>query len=95
MINARLLIQKPKTKYVCIGRELSPTNGTPHIHIFVRFENEIALGAIKARFPRADIRFFHGNDKDGVDYVKKGTEFEEYGQPSHQGDRVDIRVAVD
>lgn len=77
-----------KCKYGICCKEVGEL-GTPHIHIWVHFENARTFNSIQKKFKRANIQQGMGRDSDQV-YLKKGGDFVEFGEPEKQGQRNDI-----
>ena len=46
-----ILMNGGKIKYFCISDEVSPS-GTPHVHIFASYQNNVRFETMKNRFPQ-------------------------------------------
>lgn len=86
--------------YLCFGREVAPTTGTPHLQGYVRFDNPrrpaSVAGLLNSLCNLADGQSFHIETARGTfdqcrDYCKKDGSFEEYGTAPKQGKRTDLR----
>lgn len=60
-------------------REVAPTTGMNHVHIYVEFENARTFKSIKDVFPTAHIESCKGNRNQNVTYVTKHGNFENPG----------------
>lgn len=69
--------------YLVYGKEIAPTTGTPHVHLYVYFPNAKTFERMKKFFPRARIEKTAGNTFQASMYCKKGEqsheEWEKYG----------------
>jgi len=83
-----------KIRYLVIGREICPTTGTPHIHFFIYYKNDVSFPQMKKRFPNAHLevcRKFEACSK----YCKKDGVFLELGKIPTQGARHDLELIKD
>jgi len=91
-------------KYVCFGKEIAPTTGTPHLQGYFEFEN----GHRKALLPvvkllkdnglpsRPNIQYAMGTAQQNITYCSKEGHFWENGdRPKGQGKRSDIDAAIE
>jgi len=76
-----------RVAYLVFADEIAPTTLTPHFHAFCIFKTNQRFHAVKALFPRADIRPCNGTSAECRAYVTKGdlrdgnpTNLVEYGQ---------------
>lgn len=58
-------------RYACYSHEIGLEKLTPHIHIFVAFENQVRLSTLKNKFPAAHCDKCRGSIKENKDYVFK------------------------
>lgn len=83
-----------KIRYLVIGREICPTTGTPHIHFFIYYKNDVSFTQMKKRFPTAHIEVCR-KFKACSDYCKKDGDFLELGEIPSQGARKDLELVKD
>lgn len=78
--------QKLKTcDYFLAAKELAPTTGHEHIHIYVHFSQPYRLSK-KITGYHAHCEICRGSPKQNIDYIKKdGNILDEIGEPPHQG----------
>lgn len=80
--------------YMCLGLEVAPTTGTPHVHVYFEFKSGKRFDTLKKAFPRARIEAAKGNLDQCRMYCAKDGSFEEKGTPKRQGERTDLsRIA--
>lgn len=79
--------------YGIIGKEVGE-NGTPHLQGYFNFVRKVRLNQMKAIQPRAHFERSKGSDLENKMYCSKEKNFVEYGQPSCQGQRNDLTVAI-
>lgn len=65
--------------YVCVGKEVAPTTGTPHLQGYLYFANGKSLSAVRRIFPRAHFLAARGDAASNKEYCSKGGEFFESG----------------
>lgn len=65
--------------YLCIGREVGPENGVPHLQGFVIFDKPVRLTFLKRLSARAHWEAARGSSKQAADYCKKDGSFDERG----------------
>lgn len=77
--------------YGCLCREIAPTTGTPHLHIYFRYKYEKAFKKLKKLFPKANIQKAKGTDAQCWNYMNKEDKSPfEFGTKSAQGKRTDL-----
>ncbi len=79
-----------KCRFCVIGKEIGKENGTPHIHIFLYYQNPISFKSIKKLFPRANIQECKGSPLQNFQYCSKDGDFITMGEMPKQGKRTDI-----
>lgn len=80
------LINLKAFKYLISCKEITPTTGKDHIHIFVHFNKSTRL-SIKKLFT-AHLEICFGSIQQNINYVKKdGNIIDELGEPPHQGQK--------
>lgn len=79
--------------YHVFGYEVGD-NGTPHIQGFIQVEKPKALTAMKKLFPRAHLEAMKGTPEQASDYCKKGGDYVEKGEMTKQGQRNDLKQAI-
>lgn len=70
--------------YACVGREIAPTTGTPHLQGYIRTTNPVSLNRLKETFPNGHFIVSCLDEKAlqlAIDYCKKGGDFFEVGNP--------------
>ena len=60
-----------KTRDWCMSEEIGLNEHTPHIHLYVHFQNPVAFTTIKNKFPSAHIDIPMGTPEQNRDYVFK------------------------
>lgn len=77
-------------RYIIWGHEVGE-NGTPHLQGVVSMENPCRMPKLKKLgFARAHLDPVQGPLAKAIEYCKKDGNFEEYGDPPHQGFRNDL-----
>ncbi len=77
--------------YVVYGREVAPRTGTPHLQGYVELRNPASFDRVRREFAgRAHIQPRRGTASEASVYCKKGDDFYERGNCSHQGARRDL-----
>ena len=78
----------PKVKYLCFGREVSPS-GTPHLQGYVVFENAVIKPSETfKKFGKGWFEVARGSAEDNIKYTGKDGDFFEFGQrPQNQLDQ--------
>jgi len=71
--------------YICIGKEVAPTTGTPHLQIYAELKKQTRIGALHREFPGAHIIFARDTQDQCTKYCKKDNNFEERGDLRHPG----------
>lgn len=59
----------------CIGEEVAPTTGTPHLQIFVSFGNARSFNSMKKDFPKCHIEKMRGSLEQNMAYCTKDGNF--------------------
>jgi len=85
-----LLMNDKRVKYAVYGKEIAPTTGTPHIHLYLYFTNPVSFKPLKKKFPRARIDKCKGTPEQCRTYTTKENDFVEVGECPNQGKRSDI-----
>ena len=89
----KCLVEIKDTEYGICCKEVG-AQGTPHLHLWLRYKNARTFKSIQKKFNRANIQEGKGRDSDQK-YLKKDNEFEEFGTMEKQGKRNDIEVIKD
>lgn len=76
-------------KYIVIGKEVGE-NGTPHLQGYVEFKGSKRFGTLKRINEKIHWEKRMGTAQQAADYCKKDGDFEERGEISEQGKRVDL-----
>jgi len=66
-------------KYVCFGKEISPTTGTPHLQGYICFQHARSLAGVKQVHPRAHWQAAKGLPSQCKAYSQKDGDFHEAG----------------
>nr|ATP66713.1 Rep [Rodent circovirus] len=67
--------------YAVIGKEVAPTTGTPHLHVFLKTKQRQIRGSSLLRTGLFDhIEVAKGTDEQCEDYCEKGGDYEEIGE---------------
>ena len=75
-----VLAMLPST-YVCYGKEVAPTTGTPHLQGYIQMREAKTLQAMKATMgSRYHLEMRQGTVKQAIDYCKKDGDFTEHGR---------------
>ena len=63
--------------FMCYGRELAPTTGTPHLQGFLALDNRIRLGTVKKhlKVPRIHLAACKGDFYQNIRYCTKDKDF--------------------
>jgi hypothetical protein len=87
-----------RSEYAIIGKELAPTTGTPHLHIYLRVKNAMTFNVLRKKpgFARCDIRRCKGTEPQNRTYVAKDGDFVEIHPENaqKQGLRRDLEQAA-
>lgn len=86
-------VSELESVYHVRGYELGE-NGTPHIQGFIQLESPKALTAMKKLIPRAHLEIMNGTAQQASDYCKKEGDFMESGTLVQQGQRNDLKHAI-
>jgi len=84
-----------ETEYTRFGIETCPTTGRKHIQGWLQWTNPRSVQPFWTRFDHPHVEPRHGSTTDNNRYTAKEGEWEEYGTPPRQGDRIDWRQAVE
>lgn len=66
-----------KASYILVAKEVGKENGLPHLQIYVRFPNAVALSSIKKWLPRCHAEPAAGTPEDNFMYCTKGEGYRE------------------
>lgn len=80
--------------YLLFSREVAPTTGTPHLHIYVELNQQMTMSAIQKkmsnRLANIDDILKNSTPEKYITYCKKDGNFYEDGTPRKQGERTDL-----
>ncbi|AUM61748.1 Rep [uncultured virus] len=78
--------------FITYGKEICPTTGTPHIHVYVEFPTKKRWGAVRDIIPErsAKLEPRFGTQEDAINYVQKDGEYVVRGNKKNQGSRSDL-----
>ena len=76
--------------YLIIGHEQGGQN-TPHLQGYIEFKKKQSFSVLKKFNKRIHWEPRRGKQNQAIDYCKKEGNFEEYGEPKKQGDRIDLK----
>lgn len=68
-------------RYICYGKEVAPTTGTPHLQGYVYFVNARSLRAVRTLFSGCHVEIARGDAASNKVYCEKGGDFTERGDP--------------
>jgi len=68
-------------KYICYGKEVAPTTGTPHLQGYVYWDNARSLASVRRLFTGCHITQARGSYIQNKEYCSKGGDFTERGDP--------------
>lgn len=73
-------------QYICYGREVAPTTGTPHLQGYIYFKNARKWSTVQKKLKGADIGHCDGTPEQNIKYCQKDGDFHERGirPKSHQ-----------
>ena len=75
---------QPSMKYLCYGREVCPTTGTPHLQGYVYYHNAVKINFVMNYFstfgPHAHVERAVGTAEENQEYCSKDGDFTEYGE---------------
>nr|WDW25738.1 MAG: replication-associated protein [Canine circovirus] len=75
-------LSKLEFRYACVGYENAPTTGQPHAHVYIALRKNMRPVTIKSCFScKPDVEGCRGTEQQNIDYVKKGGDFYEWGEP--------------
>lgn len=91
------LINKPRPliSYLCYGKEIAPTTGTPHLQGYIHFKNAQPFDTVKKLFPKQHLEAQRGTIDQAIDYCKEDGDFTEFGEKPKQGERTDLKPIYD
>ena len=69
-------------KYLCYGKEICPTTGTPHLQGYVRYHSQvqIPLAYFSTFGPHPHLEMAMGTAEENQEYSSKDGDFTEYGE---------------
>jgi len=77
--------------YLCYGKEVAPSTGTPHLQGYIYFENAKSFATLLKLLPKGShIEVAKGNALENKAYCEKDGDFYEFGTIPAQGKRNDI-----
>lgn len=71
-------------RYLCYGKEIAPTTGTPHLQGYIQLNKATTVGWITKKMPGCHMIITRGSAEDNITYCKKNKplkDFTEYGIP--------------
>lgn len=86
------LLQNTYVHYICFGKEIAPTTGTPHLQGYIEVK-QTTFKNWKSQFPTMHIEKARGSLEANKTYCSKDGSFTEHGTPRQQGKRTDIELA--
>lgn len=82
---------KDETDYICYGKEVAPSSGTPHLQGVIRFKKKKRMKGVKALLNPSVYLDVTSNMEAMIEYCKKDEDFVEYGEYINvQGKRTDL-----
>lgn len=82
-------------KYLCFGREVAPSTGTPHLQGYVYFTNAVRFTTVKSFLVRAKWIKAKGSPEQNKAYCSKDGNFVERGECPRAGKRKDLEEFVE
>lgn len=82
----------PGVTYGVYGKEICPTTKKEHYQYYLEFNAPKRFNTIKKKFPKLHFECRRGTSLQASDYCKKDGDFEEWGQRSSQGNRIDLQA---
>ena len=84
------IVAIPNQRYRIVCKELCPTTGTPHLHGYIELSKKISVNKMHNLIRRWNADPRHGSQAQAIEYIKKGGDFEEFGEKKSPGKRKDI-----
>lgn len=79
--------------YVCYGKEIAPTTGTPHLQGYIHVEHPKTIGGFRRMLPGSHCTLARGTPAQNIDYCSKGGDFYESGiRPQAPADGGDLEI---
>lgn len=66
-------------RYICYGKEIAPTTGTPHLQGYVSFANAKSFSSVQKLMPGAHLTVARGTAEENRAYCSKEGDFKERG----------------
>lgn len=84
-------------RYLIVGREVCPDTKNEHWQGYIELKNGMTMQAVKSMFGdnSTHLEIARGNSSQNREYCMKEKKYKEYGTPSKQGERNDIKVVVE
>lgn len=74
-----LTLSELKYKYICYGKEIAPTTGTPHLQGYIVFPNQMSLASIRKKLKGAHVEIMKGSFAQNDTYCGKSGDITELG----------------
>lgn len=84
-------IKKISFLYLCYGKEIAPTTGTPHLQGYIHFKNARTLVSAR-KLGLGHVEKANGTAQQSKIYCSKSGDFKEFGTIPSQGQRSDLAV---
>jgi len=82
-------------RYFVAGNETCPKTGKSHIQGFIMFKNDRSFSAVRKELFPCHIEQRKASVEKNLQYCSKDGDFIEIGEPSHQGQRTDLKQLHD
>lgn len=85
-------------KYICWGKEVAPSTGTPHLQGYFELKTKRNMNGLQSKELKGigmGLKIRMGNQEQAINYCKKDGEFVEYGTKCKQGKRTDLEAYRD
>lgn len=80
------------SRYGIVGKEVSPTTGTPHLQFYIYYHNAVSFNSVHKLLTGAHIEVAKGSPESNIVYCSKEGNFVEWGERPSQGKRKDLDV---
>jgi len=74
------ILDEVECRYLCYGKEVCPTTGTPHLQGYVYYENARSKNAVVRQLPHCHVSAAKGDSLQNRNYCAKDGDFVEFGE---------------
>lgn len=86
----KIVLDKAKSKYACVGKEVAPETGTKHLQGYMEFTSGKRLVTLKKVSGTIHWTICNGNQEQNIAYCTKEGDSIEWGDKGEQGARSDL-----